>query len=54
MFWRWIITRIIKGPEDNSIGLLWNLSSENVTFEVLDEYLAKLEHSSRTSNEHLL
>ena len=45
-------TRIIKVPVDICIGLLWNLSSGNVTFDVLDEHLAKLEHSSRSSEEH--
>ena len=45
-------TRIIKDPEDNDIGILWNLSRENLAFEDLDKHLAKLDHSSRGSGEH--
>ena len=34
------------------MGILWNLSSESETLRILDEYLRKLEHSSRCPEEH--
>ena len=40
-------TKVIKDPENNTMGILWNLSSESETLRILDEYLRKLEHSSR-------
>ena len=45
-------TRAINDCMDQQMGLLWNLSSESDAMRVLDEYLGKLEHSSRCSGEH--
>ena len=45
-------TRLTKDPEDNNMGLLWNLSSENNILKAMDEELGKLEHSSRCPEEH--
>ena len=45
-------TRNIKDRKGQQMGLLWNLSSESETLGMLDDHMAKLEHSSRCSNEH--
>ena len=45
-------TRTLNDPDNNNIGLLWNLSGESRTFDILDGRLSKLEHSSRCSGEH--
>ena len=47
-------TRAINDCMDQQMGLLWNLSSESDAMRVLDEYLGKLEHSSRCSGEQPL
>ena len=44
-------TRVIY-DRDDEMGLLWNLSRERESLRMLDEHLAKLDHSSRCAGEH--
>ena len=44
-------TQVIQGKEDEQMGLLWNFENKGEVFGILDQYVDKLDHASRSRHE---